>query len=193
MLKELHDAIDFFARGLGDDVVKVDMFLNHRIDTSLLFKIGEAFADYFRDERPTMILTVESSGIAPAIAAAHALKDIPVVFAKKAEAVTQSPDMAQTSVFSYTHKCESTIRVDKKYIPVGSRVLIIDDFLADGNAVAAMTKLIEGLDAKVCGVGIVVEKGFQKGGKRLRAMGVNLKSLAVIQSIKDGKITLLED
>ena len=101
--------------------------------------------------------------------------------------------MAQVRSYSFTHKCETMLRVDKKYIPIGSRVLIIDDFLAEGNAVMAMTRLAETLGAKVCGVGVAVEKGFQNGGKALRAKGVNLKSLAVIQSIENGVITLMDD
>jgi xanthine phosphoribosyltransferase len=192
-MKELREAIETFGRGLGDDIVKVDMFLNHRIDTALLFKMGAELADYFREERPTLVLTVESSGIALAVATAHALSDIPVVFAKKAAAVNQSDDMAQTEIYSFTHKCENVIRVDKKYLPIGSRVLIIDDFLADGNAVSGLTRLVESLDGKVCGVGVAVEKGFQQGGKKLRAMGINLKSLAVVTGIENGQIHLADD
>ncbi len=191
-MKELNDAIMTFGRGLGNDIVKVDMFLNHRIDTGLLFQMGRELADYFKEERPTMILTVESSGIALAVATAHCLNDIPVVFAKKAAAANQSDDMAQTPVYSFTHKCENMIRVDKKYLPIGSRVLIVDDFLADGNAVSGMNKLVGELGGKVCGVGVAIEKGFQQGGKMLRAMGINLKSLAIVTGIKDGEIQLAD-
>ena len=192
-MKELHDAIKKFGKGLGQDVVKVDMFLNHRIDTALLFKIGEAFAEEFREERPTLVMTVEASGISMAVATAHALGDLPVVFAKKGATVVQSEDLAQVPVYSFTHKVESVIRVEKKYVPVGSRVLLIDDFLADGQAVHGMRKLCEQLDAKVVGVGIAVEKGFQNGGKALRAEGIHLKSLAVVDSIEDGVIHLSGD
>ena len=192
-MKELRQAIETYGRGLGEDVIKVDMFLNHRIDTALLFKMGEALADHFREKRPTMVLTVEASGIALAVAAAHALGDLPVVFAKKAAAVNQSSEMAQASVYSFTHKCENVIRVDKRYMPIGSRVLIVDDFLADGNAVKGMMQIVEQLDGKVVGVGIAVEKGFQPGGKSLREMGVDLMSLAVATGIEDGKIRLAED
>lgn len=192
-MKALRDAILAYGRGIDGEILKVDMFLNHRIDTALLFEMGMAFAEYFKEDRPTLVLTVEASGIALAVAAAHALGDIPVVFAKKSTAANQSEDMALAHSYSFTHKCETTLRVDKKYIPIGSRVLIIDDFLAEGNAVSAMTKLAEELGAKVCGVGVAVEKGFQNGGKALRAQGVNLKSLAVIQSIENGEIKLLDD
>lgn len=190
-MKELRDAIETYGKGLGQDVVKVDMFLNHRIDTALLFKIGDAFAEEFREERPTMVMTVEASGISMAVATAHALGDLPVVFAKKGGTVVQSEDLAQAKVYSFTHKTENVIRVEKRYVPVGSRVLIIDDFLADGQAVHGMRQLCEQLDAKVVGVGIAVEKGFQPGGRELRAQGIHLKSLAVVDSIEDGVIHLL--
>ena len=171
----------------------MDGFLNHRIDTGLLFKMGKAFADEFACERPTMILTVEASGIALAVAAAHEMGDLPVVFAKKGETVVQSDDVAQAPVYSFTHKKETVIRVEKRYVPVGSRVLIIDDFLADGQAVHGMTDLCSQLGAKVVGIGVAVEKGFQKGGKALRAQGIHLKSLAIVTGIEDGKIQLADD
>ena len=192
-MRELADAIRTYGRGIGKDIVKVDMFLNHRIDTGLLYRMGEALAEHFLPERPTMVLTVEASGIAIAIAAAHALGDLPVVFAKKSAAVNQSGDMAQASVYSFTHKCENHILVDRRYIPIGSRVLIVDDFLADGNAVRGMMDIVSQLGGKTVGVGIAIEKGFQDGGKTLRQMGVNLKSLEIVSGIEDGKILLAED
>ena len=192
-MRELADAIRTYGRGIGKDIVKVDMFLHHRIDTGLLYRMGEALAEHFLPERPTMVLTVEASGIAIAIAAAHALGDLPVVFAKKSAAVNQSGDMAQASVYSFTHKCENHILVDRRYIPIGSRVLIVDDFLADGNAVRGMMDIVSQLGGKTVGVGIAIEKGFQDGGKTLRQMGVNLMSLAIVSGIEDGKILLAED
>ena len=192
-MRELADAIRTYGRGIGKDIVKVDMFLNHRIDTGLLYRMGEALAEHFLPERPTMVLTVEASGIAIAIAVAHALGDLPVVFAKKSAAVNQSGDMAQASVYSFTHKCENHILVDRRYIPIGSRVLIVDDFLADGNAVRGMMDIVSQLGGKTVGVGIAIEKGFQDGGKTLRQMGVNLMSLAIVSGIEDGKILLAED
>ena len=192
-MKELVDAIKVFGRSVKKDVLKVDMFLNHRIDTELLFKMGEELANHFASERPTMILTIEASGIALAVAAAHHLGNIPVVFAKKSQATNQSDDIEQVTSYSFTHQCETHVRVDKKYLPIGSRVLIIDDFLAQGNAVHALTTIVNNLGGKVCGVGIAIEKGFQKGGQALRAQGVNLKSLAIIQSLEDGDICVMND
>jgi len=192
-MEQLRKAIQDQGVGIGQDIVKVDMFLNHRIDTGLLFLMGEAWAEEFRAEKPDLVLTVEASGIAMAVAAAHALGDIPVVFAKKAAAVTNNGDMVEAPVYSFTHKKQNIIRIDKRYLPEGSRVLIIDDFLADGQAVQGMMSLCAQRKAPVVGVGIAVEKGFQPGGKQLREAGVHLKSLAVVDRIEDGRIILRED
>ena len=178
------------GKGIGKDIVKVDMFLNHRIDTALLFQMGEAWAEEFRGEKPELVLTVEASGIAMAVAAAHALGDIPVVFAKKSATVVQNDDIVQAPVYSFTHKTENMIRIEKRYLPAGTRVLIIDDFLADGQAVRGLMNLCWQQEAQVVGVGIAVEKGFQPGGKALRESGIHLKSLAVVDGIVDGNIVL---
>ena len=179
--------------GIGHDIVKVDMFLNHTIDTKLLFKMGEAWAEEFRDAKPERVLTVEASGIAMAVAAAHALGDLPVVFAKKSNTTVLSSETVQAGVYSFTHKTQNTIRIDRKYLPEGTRVLIIDDFLADGQAVHGLLSLCEQQKAEVVGVGIAVEKGFQEGGKKLREAGIHLKSLAIVDGIEDGKIILRPD
>ena len=178
------------GRGIGNDIVKVDMFLNHRIDTKLLFEMGEAWADEFRADKPEMVLTVEASGIAMAVSAALALGDIPVVFAKKSATAVQNQDVVQAPVYSFTHKTQNMIRIEKQYLPEGSRVLIIDDFLADGQAARGLMNLCWQQGAIVVGVGIAVEKGFQPGGKALRESGVHLKSLAVVDGIVDGNIVL---
>ncbi len=192
-MRELWDAIRTQGQGIGQDIVKVDMFLNHRIETGLLFRMGEQLADAFRKDQPDLVLTVEASGIALAMTTAHALGDIPVVFAKKSATVVQSPDVAQAKVYSFTHKRENVIRVDKKYLPQGSKVLIVDDFLADGQACQGMMALCAQTNCKVIGIGIGVEKGFMPGGKNLRAMGVPIQSLAVVTGIEDGKLVLAED
>ena len=178
------------GKGIGNDIVKVDMFLNHRIDTKLLFEMGEAWAEEFRGEKPDMVLTVEASGIAMAVAAAHALGDIPVVFAKKSGTVVQNDNTVQAPVYSFTHKTQNMIRIEKQYLPEGSRVLIIDDFIADGQAARGLINLCWQQGATVVGVGIAVEKGFQPGGKALRESGIHLKSLAVVDGIEDGNIVL---
>ncbi len=192
-MQELREAIAKYGQGIGQDIVKVDMFLNHRIETGLLFRMGEELADRFRDAKPDLILTVEASGIALALAVARAMNDLPVVFAKKGATVVQSPDVAEAKVYSFTHKRENVIRVDKKFLPQGSRVLIIDDFLADGQACQGMMALCAQTDCPVVGIGIGIEKGFMQGGKNLRAMGIPLTSLAVVTGIEDGKILLADD
>ena len=178
------------GKGVGSDIVKVDMFLNHRIDTKLLFAMGEVWADEFRSAKPDLVLTVEASGIAMAVAAAHALGDLPVVFAKKSNTAVLTSETVQAGVYSFTHKTQNTIRIERRYLPEGSRVLIIDDFLADGQAVKGMMNLCEQQKAEVIGVGIAVEKGFQPGGKQLREAGIRVKSLAIVDRIENGKIIL---
>ena len=191
-MRELREAIEQFGVGIGQDIVKVDMFLNHRIDTGLLFRMGEELAKRFRDVKPDLILTVEASGIALAVTTAHALGDIPMVFAKKGATVTQSPEVAQAKVYSFTHKRENVIRVDKKFLPQGSKVLIVDDFLADGQACQGMMALCAQTDCEIVGIGIGIEKGFMAGGKNLRDMGIRLSSLAVVSGIQDGKLLLTD-
>lgn len=192
-MRALREAIETYGQGLGEDIVKVDMFLNHRIDTALLFQMGQELAERFREDQPEIVLTVEASGIAIAVTTAHALGDLPVVFAKKSATVVQSPDLAQAKVYSFTHKRENIIRADRKFLPKGSRVLIVDDFLADGQACQGMMALCAQTGCQVVGVGIGIEKGFMPGGKNLRAMGVKLSSLAVVKEIRDGKILLEDD
>ena len=192
-MKALENAIQTLGKGIGNDIVKVDMFLNHRLETNLLFEMGEKMGEHFKKDAPDVILTVEASGIALALTAAHALQDIPVVFAKKGKTVVQSSDVAQSKVYSFTHKTENLIRVDKKYLPKGSRVLIVDDFLADGQAVNGLMDLCRQTECEVIGVGIGIEKGFQPGGQALREKGVNLLSLAIVDKIEDGVITLRHD
>lgn len=191
-MQALKEAIMRYGTAIAPDIVKVDMFLNHRIDTALAADMGCALADYFKSEKPDIILTVEASGIALSMMAAVAFGNLPVVFAKKSATVVQSDNVAQAPVYSFTHKSQNVIRIDKKYIPAGSRVLIIDDFLADGQAVEGMIMLCDQVGATVVGVGIAIEKGFMPGGRRLREKNINLKSLAIIQSIKGGVITLAE-
>ena len=185
-MEALEKAIREQGKGLGQDIVKVDMFLNHRIDTKLLSKMGEAFAEAFREDKPDIVLTVEASGIAMAVTAAEKLGGIPVLFAKKSATVVQNEDMLQAPVYSFTHKTQNMIRIDRNYLPAGSRVLIVDDFLANGEATRGMMDLCRQAGAEVVGIGIAVEKGFQNGGKELREAGIKLKSLAIIDAINDG-------
>lgn len=187
-MQALIEAIRSQGHGVGSQIVKVDSFLNHRLDTGLLYEMGKAFALRYADEHPDLVLTVEASGIALALATAHALGDIPVVFAKKSAAANQSGDMAEEKIFSFTRGQECVIRVDLRYIPAGSKVLIVDDFLANGEALRGLIAILKRAGAHLIGVGIAIEKGFQPGGQALRAQGIPLLSLAVIEEIRDGHI-----
>jgi xanthine phosphoribosyltransferase len=184
-LNALKKAILDQGRMISEGVVKVDSFLNHRLDTGLLFLMGEEIALRFKKFEPDLVLTVEASGIALAMTTARALGDIPVVFAKKGIAANQSPDMAEEKIFSFTHRSESFIRVDLSYLPKNSRVLIVDDFLANGKAVNGLMGIVKKAGAETIGVAIAIEKGFQPGGKLLREQDVPLLSLAVIDEISD--------
>jgi len=192
-MKELREAILQQGFGIGQDIVKVDMFLNHRLDIELLTKIGQAFHEAFADERVDMILTVESSGIAAAITTAQAFGNVPVIFAKKSKTTsTLSSDVYEAKVYSFTHKTDNYIRIAKNYLPSGSPVLIIDDFLANGEAAEGLAEIVRQADAHIAGIGVCIEKGFQPGGQRLRNEGYRVVSLATVTGIENGKLRLAE-
>ena len=191
-MKELVEAIRTQGVGIGDDVVKVDMFLNHRMDTNLVVKMGEAFAEAFGDEKPDLVLTVEASGIAFALTTAIALGSIPVVFAKKSQTRNVTGDVYQSRVFSFTHGVENHVRVSKNYLPQGSRVLIVDDFLANGAAATGLCEIVEQAGCEVVGIGVCVEKKFQPGRAKLEGMGHKVVSLATVVGIDGGKLIVEE-
>ncbi len=189
-MKELVEAIRTQGVGIGDDIVKVDMFLNHRMDTELVVKMGRAFADAFADEKPDLVLTVEASGIASALTTAIALGNIPVVFAKKSSTRNVTGEVYQSSVFSFTHGVENHVRVAKAYLPEDSRVLVIDDFLANGAAATGLCDIVKQANGTVVGVGICVEKKFQPGRAKLEGMGLKVVSLARVVGIDNGKLVV---
>ena len=191
-MKELVQAVRELGVGIGEDIVKVDMFLNHRMDTNLLVKMGDAFAEAFRDEKPEIVLTVEASGIASAVTTAIALGNLPVVFAKKAKTRNVTGDVYEASVYSFTHGVENHIRVSKAYLPKGARVLVVDDFLANGAAATGLCQIVEQAEGTVVGVGICVEKKFQPGRAKLEGMGLKVVSLASVIGIDHGKL-IVED
>ncbi len=192
-MKELRQAIIEQGIGIGNKVVKVDMFLNHRIDTKLLTKIGEEFHKAFENEPVDIILTIEASGIAAALTTAQAFGGIPVVYAKKGKPKTINEDYYSAEVYSFTHDIASPIVVDKNYLPSGSNVLIIDDFIANGEAASALIEISRQAGCRVRGIGICIEKGFQPGAERLRWLGNKVVSLATVRSIQDGKVVLEDD
>ena len=171
-------------------VLKVDNFLNHQIDIGLMNEIGKEFKRIFADEKITKILTIEASGIAIAAIVAQYF-DVPVVFAKKTLSINLDGSVYSTKIESFTHKRTYDVIVSRKYLGPEDRVLVIDDFLANGCAVGGLLDIIEEAGATLCGVGIIIEKACQEGGKRLRERGVRVESLAIIEDMNDktGEIT----
>ena len=172
------------------DVLKVDSFLNHQMDIELLEQIGAEFVRRFADIKVTKVLTIESSGIAIAYPVARML-GVPLVFARKAKSVNLDGDSYVAEVVSYTHKKTNQVIVSKKFLSEEDHVLIIDDFLANGCALQGLISIVDSADATVEGLGIVIEKGFQEGGDRMRNLGYRLESLAIIESMdaENGTIT----
>lgn len=171
----------------GGNVIKVDSFLNHQIDIELLNEIGKEFKSRFASEKIEKILTIEASGIAIAVIAAQYF-NVPVVFAKKTESKNLDNNTYESSVYSYTKDKTYTIRVSKKYFNEGENILIIDDFLANGKAAEGLIDILKQGKCNVAGVGIVIEKGFQKGGDNIRNQGIKLESLAIVESTDNGEI-----
>lgn len=172
---------------IGDSIIKVDSFLNHQLDIELFNEMGREFQRRFGSAKVNKILTVESSGIAIACIAAQYFK-VPVVFAKKHDALNIDAETYHSEVYSFTKQKSYNIRVSKKYISPQDHVLIIDDFLANGKAASGLVDIVQQADATVAGVGIVIEKGFQKGREVLQQKGIRIESLAIIESIGNGTI-----
>lgn len=191
-MKELQEKIEQFGTVLPGNVLKVDAFLNHQVDPELMLKIGQEFAKLFANEGVTKIWTVESSGIAPAVMTGLAMK-VPVIFARKHKSLTLNQDMYTADVYSYTKKTTNRISISKKYVDPSDKVLMIDDFLANGQAVEGMLEIADQAGVNVAGAGIVIEKSFQPGAKELKDRGIHLESLARIKSLADGKVTFMED
>ncbi|MCQ2547005.1 MAG: xanthine phosphoribosyltransferase [Clostridia bacterium] len=174
---------------IGTEIVKVDTFLNHQIDAEFLDKIGEEFRNRFAGVEVDKILTVEASGIAIACAAAKYFDYPPVVFAKKAAPSTMNEGFYEAEARSFTKGTVSKLKVDSKFICPGEKILILDDFLASGEASVALAQIVEMGGAEVAGIGAVIEKGYQGGSDRLREKGYRVESLAVVRKIEDGKVT----
>lgn len=172
---------------LGGQIIKVDSFLNHQIDVDMLNEIGKEFYNRFEDQKIDKILTIEASGIAIAVIAAQYFK-VPVVFAKKTDSKNLDNETYESEVYSYTKDKTYTIRVSKKYLNEGENILILDDFLAKGKAAEGLIDILNQAKCNLSGVGIVIEKGFQDGGEIIRDKGIKLESLAVVESIDEGKI-----
>lgn len=171
------------------NVLKVDSFLNHQMDVSLFHEIGEEFKRRFAGEEINKILTIEASGIGIACVAAEVF-NVPVVFAKKTQTKNIAGDVYTTKVESFTHGRIYDIIVAKEFLGEGDKVLLIDDFLANGKALEGLSKLVKLSGAELMGAGIVIEKGFQAGGELIRSKGIHLESLAIVESMdeKTGEI-----
>lgn len=191
-MKQMEDKILAEGKVLSDQVLKVDSFLNHQIDPQLMKAIGMEFAERFKDAGITKILTIESSGIAPAVMAGLEL-NVPVVFARKRKSLTLVDDLLTAKVHSFTKNETNEISVSKKFINADDTVLMIDDFLANGQAVNGLMDIIEQAGATLAGVGIVIEKGFQQGGELLREKGIRIESLAIIESLENGEVKLKKE
>lgn len=191
-MESLKQAILERGKALSDQVLKVDAFLNHQIDPQLMIQVGQEFADRFKNDQITKILTIESSGIAPSFTTAVEL-DIPLVFARKKKSLTMSDNVFVSQVYSFTKKESNTITVSKNFIEEGDCVLIIDDFLANGQAALGLIDIVKQAQASVAGVGIVIEKSFQPGRKQIEELGYRVESLARIKSLNTGQISFIEE
>ncbi|WP_445116696.1 xanthine phosphoribosyltransferase [Acinetobacter sp. WZC-1] len=177
---------------LSDQVLKVDAFLNHQIDPVLMQQIGQEFARRFKNTGITKIITIEASGIAPAVMAGLEL-GVPVIFARKYQSLTLKDDLYRSKVFSFTKQTESTIAISRKHLAAHDRALVIDDFLANGQAALGLADLIHQANAEVIGIGIVIEKSFQPGRQLLLDQGYRVESLARIESLAEGLVTFVKE
>ncbi|MFO7636999.1 MAG: xanthine phosphoribosyltransferase [Clostridia bacterium] len=175
------------ARVMDKDILKVDSFLNHQIDVKLLVEMGLELHRRFAGEPVTKILTIESSGISVACATAMNFH-VPVIFAKKGSSRKSDDEVFSVNAYSYTKQEPYVMNVSRKYIGNKDHILIIDDFLANGEAALAMLEIVRMAGATLAGIGIVIEKAFQKGGKAIRDKGIRLETLVSIQSMENGRI-----
>ena len=191
-MQELKERIQKEGKVLPGNIIKVDGFLNHRIDTELMSHIADEFGKYFNMDEVTLVLTAEASGIALATMVAQRFHK-PMIYAKKAKSDNIEGGLYQSDIHSYTYKKKVTLLVSKEWLSADEKVLIVDDFMANGEAMRGLCDIVNAAGATLVGVGCAVEKGCQGGGDRLRAAGVNLKSLAIIESAEPGNIVFREE
>ena len=187
-MKLLEDRIRAEGRVLPGGIIKVDGFLNHRVDPKLMKALAAELRRLFPDDGITAILTCEASGIALGEACAEEF-DVPMVFAKKAKSDNIEGGLYKSEIFSYTYKKTVTLIVAKDWLGANDKVLIVDDFLANGEAMRGLVEIVNQSGAALAGIGVAVEEGFQPGGKRLREQGINLHSLAIIETADETGIT----
>ena len=172
---------------LGENILKVDSFLTHQVDLYLMKEIGDVFAKKFQDAGITKVVTIEASGIAPALYTADAL-GVPMIFAKKSKNITMNEGILTAEVFSFTKQVTNTVSIAGKYLSEKDKVLIVDDFLANGQAAKGLVEIVEQAGAKVEAVGIVIEKSFQDGRRLLEEAGIPVFSLARLERFENGKV-----
>ena len=191
-MKLLQDRIQRDGKVLPGNIIKVDGFLNHRVDVNLLKQLADEFYNVFADEKPTLIMTVEASGIALAAITADRF-GLPMLFAKKAKSDNIEGGLYKSEIFSYTYKKAVNLIVSTEWLNKDERVLVIDDFLANGEALRGVIDIVHQAGAELVGVGVAVEKGFQPGGKKLREAGYKLHSLAIIEKADENGIVFREE
>ena len=190
-MKLLEERILKDGNVLGENILKVDSFLTHQVDFKLMKVIGQTFADHFKDAGITKVVTIEASGIAPALYVAEAL-DVPMIFAKKAKNITMNEGILTAEVYSFTKQVISTVSIAGKFLDPADKVLIIDDFLANGQAAKGLIQIIEQAGAKVEAIGIVIEKSFQDGRGLLEDLGYPVVSLARLDRFENGQVVFKE-
>ena len=190
-MKKLEERILRDGQVLDENILKVDSFLTHQIDFSLMKEIGQVFAEVVKDVGITKVVTIEASGIAPAVYVAEAL-GLPMIFAKKAKNITMTEGILTAEVYSFTKQMTSTVSIAGKFLNSDDKVLIIDDFLANGQAAKGLITIIEQAGAQVEAVGIVIEKSFQDGRQLLETAGYRVLSLARIAGFDKGQIVFTE-
>ncbi|MCU9533728.1 xanthine phosphoribosyltransferase [Streptococcus sp. CSL10205-OR2] len=186
-MKLLEERILKDGHVIGEGILKVDSFLTHQVDYELMQEIGKCFAKHYETSGITKVVTIEASGIVPAIYTAQAL-GVPMIFAKKAKNITMNEGVLTAEVFSFTKQVKSTVSIASKFLNADDVVLVVDDFLAHGQAAKGLLDIIGQTGAKVAGVGIVIEKSFQDGRSLLENLGVPVTSLARIKAFENGKV-----
>ena len=189
-MRTLQDRVKEDGVVIDEKILKVDSFLNHQIDAKLMYEVGQVITEHFKDKKITKILTIEASGIAPAIMASLHL-DVPCLFAKKAKPSTMTSEFYQTDIHSFTKNTTSTVVIAKQFLNEDDHVLIIDDFLANGEASLGLNRLVQAANATTAGIGIVIEKSFQPGREKLESEGLEVLSLCQVASLLGNTVKLV--
>lgn len=190
-MKTLEERILKDGYVLGENILKVDSFLTHQVDLNLMKEIGKVFADKFATAGITKVVTIEASGIAPALYTADAL-GVPMIFAKKSKNITMNEGILTAEVYSFTKQVSNTVSIVSKYLSENDKVLIVDDFLANGQAAKGLVEIVEQAGAKVKAIGIVIEKSFQDGRGLLEKTGIPVFSLARLERFENGQVVFKE-